>query len=128
MALLSGGRGQSAAEFVLVLGAIIAVVVAVMARAYVENDLTIGFAAARLGAAEAVASDPALSLAAIDYTVSGRNVTLQPRIFSNSAPIGDRPAIRSAMLGKIRDSLSPQSPVPSTNFSTLFHDYYVSFP
>jgi len=129
MALFFGsGRGQGAAEFTLVMGIVIAVVVAVMARAYVENDFTMAFAAARLGAAEAVAQNSSLSLAALEYSISGRNVTLMPRVFQGSTPVADSPAIRSAVLKKIRDSLSPQSPLPSAGFSTIFHDYYVAFP
>jgi len=121
-------KGQAGAEFALVLWAVLAVVVAVMLRAYVETELSTAFAAARLGAVDAVAVNSSLSLAAMDYAISGRNVTFLPRIFYHSTPVGESPVIRSMILRKIRDSFSPAAPVPASNFSTMFHDYYVAFP
>ncbi len=121
-------KGQAGAEFALVLGAVIAVVVAVMLRAYVETELSVAFASARLGVIDAVAANSSLFLAAMNYTASGRNVTFLPRIFYNSTPAGDSPVVRSMILKKIRDSFSPGAPVPASNFSTIFHDYYVAFP
>lgn len=124
---LMGMRGQSATEFVLVLGAVIAIVAAVMLRSYAETEFTTAFAAARLGASDAVAANASLSLAAVDCAISGRNVTFIPKVFNNHAPAGDSPAVRSAVLKRLRDSFSPDAPLPSMNFSTAFHDYYVAF-
>jgi len=128
MKLLGFSRGQGSVEFALVLGAILAVVVAVMGRSYEETELTLAFASARLGALDAISSNSSLSLASIGYSASGRSVTFEPVILFNSAAISDSQAVRAAMLKKIRDSLSPGSAVPTTSFSTVLHDYYVEFP
>ncbi|MFQ5406212.1 MAG: hypothetical protein ACE5DI_03595 [Candidatus Micrarchaeia archaeon] len=83
-------RAQTSSEFMLITGFVLVLVGFFMLQAFQESELTLGIAAARAGALNFTAFNPALRLAYLNYSVDvqRRVVLVRPR-FSNFSEGGD---------------------------------------
>ena len=76
-------RGQAAAEFVFVTGAVVMIVAVVALMGMRESELSIGLASARVAASNFSMQNPEFKLSYLNYSVndSSRRVVVRPKFY-----------------------------------------------
>ncbi|MDP2717426.1 MAG: hypothetical protein Q8P02_01650, partial [Candidatus Micrarchaeota archaeon] len=79
-------RGQGAVEYLIVLVFLVGFIVSVLVPSVREGEVSVALASARAGALNYTAMHPDVRLLALNYSVQGDRVTLDPQVFNASVP------------------------------------------
>lgn len=121
-------RGQGAADYLLALGLIVALVLVLAIPVVREHELTVALSGARSSAWAYLSSDSRFTLDAVDYGISGNTVTIHPHVFLDNAPYSGDLSLRTAMISGVGGALAPASVIDYSNgcVSSVFNTYCVS--
>lgn len=121
-------RGQVGIEFVLVVAVVVSIVVGVLLPLFGESEVSTAIAAARIGVLQETSRNGSLFLSSIDYSFSGRNVTLSPSVYFFGTKVSNSDGLKLSALRKIASTFSPSKlpDNPGACVPALYYAYCVS--
>lgn len=122
-------RGQGAVEYLIVLVFLVGFIVSVLVPSVREGEVSVALASARAGALNYTAAHPDVRLLALNYSVQGDRVTLEPQVYNASlgGEIAPPDGLSASMLAAIA-RLSPGSAADGTCAYLSNYDYCVAGP
>ncbi len=80
-------RAQTVVEFVLLVGAVLVLVAALLTQGFKQSEINVALASARIAAANFSHSNPAFKLSYVNYSVDepAKKVLLRPKFYNFSA-------------------------------------------
>ena len=125
-------RAQSNAEFIVVVAAVLAMLVAFGVPALQAYEGNVALSAARVGLEGYLSPNRSLSLGPLGYNVSGNTLTIRPHVYYNGTRLddswADAPNARAATLRAIARALK-QNYLSASDLNTtgLTYRYSVNF-
>ncbi len=131
-------RGQTIAEYMLLVAAVIVFSAFFMAQGFRESETSLALASARLGLESFSAANPAFKLSYLNYSIddASRTIVLRPKFhnFTESMPINDgipNPGSKGAnstaiarAISAIEQAFHPSSPGVFANDRCVNASYY----
>ncbi len=122
-------RAQSNTEFIIVIAAVLAMLVAFGVPAFQSYESSVALSAARVGLEGYLAPNRSLTLGPIGYNVSGNTIVIRPHVYYNGTRLDDSwtdgPNARTAALRAIAKALR-QNTIASSDTSTTGFTYRYS--
>ena len=99
----ASGRSQTVVEFVLLVGAVLVFVAALMTQGFKQSEINVALASARISAANFSSVNPAFKLSYVNYSVdeAAKKVLLRPKFYNYSSGGDAGAANNSVKVGAI---------------------------